>query len=188
MKPQTLPGPRYSWERPCGGAGRPQPLALRAGAPQAAVVAPLCRWRCGSWSGAGPAAAGAGRRDEEAAVVRRPIRSAGGRGRRETWRRRSSVQRQRWPRRFQTRKRISSFKVAVGESRHVGLTAQMYEGCSESNASCFLTLTHGVRGRCWWFGGRGRTFTPAPRYTLLPCDRGQQKGSLTGWCLTQRCV
>lgn len=24
-----------------------------------------------------------------------------------------------------------------------------YEGCSENNASYFMTLAHNVRGRCW---------------------------------------
>ena len=31
----------------------------------------------------------------------------------------------------------------------------IYDGCSESNASCFTTLGHDLRGRCWWDSSRG---------------------------------
>jgi len=44
------------------------------------------------------------------------------------------------------------------------------------------------------YGSRGGTFPPIFFYMLLPCDRWQQKGSLTKWvsdmeaCKKQRCV
>lgn len=38
-----------------------------------------------------------------------------------------------------------------------------YEGSSESNASCFITLTHDVRGRCWRSDSRSWIFPPISR-------------------------
>lgn len=35
-----------------------------------------------------------------------------------------------------------------------------YEGSSENNASYFILLAHEVRGGCWWYGSRDRTFPP----------------------------
>jgi len=55
------------------------------------------------------------------------------------------------------------------------------EGYSESNASHCMVLAHDVRGGCWWCGSRGRTFPPVLHDVLLPCDRWQQRGSLTQW-------
>lgn len=63
----------------------------------------------------------------------------------------------------------------------------MYYGCSESNASYFILLAHNVRGGRWWYGCRGWTFLETLCYMLLPCDRWQQRGSLTKWCLTWKC-
>ena len=48
-------------------------------------------------------------------------------------------------------------------------------------------LAHNARGRCWWDGSRGRTFTPVFHYTLFLCGRWQQRGSLIEWCLTWEC-
>ena len=62
-----------------------------------------------------------------------------------------------------------------------------YEGCSKSNASYFIVLAHNIRGRCWWYGSRGRTFPPVSHYLLLPWDRWKQRGSLTEWHLTWKC-
>jgi len=62
----------------------------------------------------------------------------------------------------------------------------------ESNASCFIMLTINVRGRCWCYGSRCWTSAPVFCYMLLPCDRWQQRATLTE-CVTevhinQRCV
>jgi len=51
----------------------------------------------------------------------------------------------------------------------------------------FLTLVLNIRGGWWWYGSRGGTFPPIPRSMLLPCDRWQQRGSLTQQCLTWKC-
>jgi len=64
----------------------------------------------------------------------------------------------------------------------------LYKVCSESNASYFMMLAHDVRGGCWWCGSRGWTFLSMSHYVLLPCDSWQQRGSLTGWCPTRKCV
>lgn len=55
----------------------------------------------------------------------------------------------------------------------------IYKGSSKSNASSFILLTSNIRGRYWWYGSRGETFPPVFRYTLLPCERWQQRGDLT---------
>ena len=62
------------------------------------------------------------------------------------------------------------------------------KGCSESNTSYFTMLIRNVRGWCWWYGSRGWTFKPIFHYTLLPCNRWQQRGSLTDQRLTCRCI
>ena len=62
-----------------------------------------------------------------------------------------------------------------------------HHGCSKSNTFYFTMLVHNIRGRCWSYGSRGWTFPPISRYILLPCDRWQQSGTLTKWCLTWKC-
>ena len=62
------------------------------------------------------------------------------------------------------------------------------EGCSKSNASYFIMLVSDFRGRCWWYGSRAWTFLPIFYYILLPCDRWEQRGSLTERCLTWKRV
>ena len=58
----------------------------------------------------------------------------------------------------------------------------LYEGNSESNASCFIMLAHNIRGWCQWDGSRGWTFPPKFQvFVRLPSD------SLTKWCLTWKC-
>ena len=54
-------------------------------------------------------------------------------------------------------------------------------------------LARNIRGECWCYGSRGWTFLPIFHYILLPCDRWQQRSSLTKWCdieehMKQRCV
>ena len=51
-----------------------------------------------------------------------------------------------------------------------------------------MMLTHSIRGGCWWYGSRGWTFLPISHSILLPCDRWQQRRSLTEWHLTWKCV
>ena len=45
-----------------------------------------------------------------------------------------------------------------------------------------------VRGGCWWYRSKGWTFLVIFHYILLSCDRWQQRGSLTKWCLTWKCI
>ena len=66
--------------------------------------------------------------------------------------------------------------------------AHIYEGYSKNNTSYFISLIHNARGRCWWYGSRGWTFPAIFRSMLLQCDRWQQRGSLTEWCLAWKCV
>ena len=61
-------------------------------------------------------------------------------------------------------------------------------GCSESNASYFIMLTHNIRDECWWYSSRGWIFPSVFHYMLLLCDRWQQRGTLTEWCLTWKCI
>ena len=49
-------------------------------------------------------------------------------------------------------------------------------------------LAHDIRGRCWWYGGREWIFLPRFHYILLLCDRWQQRGSMTEWHLTWKCL
>ena len=70
------------------------------------------------------------------------------------------------------------------------LSSLRYKSCLyhyESNASYFITFTHDIRGE-WWYGSRGWTFLTLLCYMLLPCDRWQQRGSLTEWHLTWKCM
>jgi len=64
---------------------------------------------------------------------------------------------------------------------------KIYQDCSKSNASDFVLLVHDIRGK-WWYGSRGWTFPPVFCHVLLPCDRWQQRGSLTQWCLSWKCI
>jgi len=54
----------------------------------------------------------------------------------------------------------------------------------KNNATYFTILAHNIRGRCCRDGSRGWTFPPILHYILLPCDRCQQRGTLTKWHLT----
>ena len=63
-----------------------------------------------------------------------------------------------------------------------------YDGCSESNAFYSTLLSHNIRGGCWWYCSRAWTFPPVSHYVLLLRGRRQQRGTLTKWCLTWRCV
>ena len=40
----------------------------------------------------------------------------------------------------------------------------------------------------WWYGSRGWAFPTILHYMLLPCDRWQQRGSLTKWRQSWKCV
>jgi len=48
-------------------------------------------------------------------------------------------------------------------------------------------LAHNIRGSCWWDDSRGRASPPTSPCMLLLCDRWQQRGSLTEWCLMWKC-
>ena len=63
-----------------------------------------------------------------------------------------------------------------------------YKGWYKSNASYVVMLVHDVRGRCWLYGSKGWTFPPIFHYSLLPCDKWQQRGSLAEWCVTWKCI
>ena len=72
----------------------------------------------------------------------------------------------------------------------LGLTtnfSEIFEDCSKSNISLFIMLAHSIRGRWWWYGSTGSTFLPMFCYTLLLCNRWQQRGRLTKWHLTWKC-
>ena len=43
-------------------------------------------------------------------------------------------------------------------------------------------------GRDWWYGSGGWTFLPIFPYILLLCNSWQQRGSLTKWCLSWKCI
>ena len=59
--------------------------------------------------------------------------------------------------------------AVVGEySVIVVIKEWIYTSCSEGNASSFVMLAHGVRGRWRRLGSRGRTFPPILCYILLP--------------------
>jgi len=63
-----------------------------------------------------------------------------------------------------------------------------YEICFKSNASYFTMSYHTNRGGCWQYGSRDWTFPMILHFMSLPCDRWQQRGSLTKWCLTWKCI
>ena len=63
-----------------------------------------------------------------------------------------------------------------------------YKGCSKSNASYIILLAHNIIGGCWWYNSRSWTFPPIFHSILSSCDRWQQRGSLTEWHLTWKCV
>ena len=62
-----------------------------------------------------------------------------------------------------------------------------YKGLSKSNASSFM-LAKDIRGRCWWYDSIGWTSPPIFHYIFLLFVRWQQRGILTKWCLTWKCV
>lgn len=58
-----------------------------------------------------------------------------------------------------------------------------YKDCSKSNA-CYFD----IRGASQWYDSREWAFLSIFCYSLLSCDRPQLRGSLTEWCLTEKCV
>jgi len=52
----------------------------------------------------------------------------------------------------------------------------------------FLMLVRNIICGCWWYGSRGWTFLSRFHYMLLLRYKWQQKGSLTKWCLTWKCL
>ena len=59
---------------------------------------------------------------------------------------------------------------------------------SKSNSSYFMMSVDDIRGSCCWCGSRGWTLPPVFCSLLLLCDRWQQRGTLTQWFLTWKCV
>ena len=51
-----------------------------------------------------------------------------------------------------------------------------------------MMLDHNIGGTCWLYGSKDWTFPPISCYTLLLCDRWQQRGNLVEWLLTWKCV
>ena len=52
-----------------------------------------------------------------------------------------------------------------------------------------LMLSYNVRGRWCWYGSSSSSFPPIScRMLLSSCDTWQQRGSLTKWCLTWKCI
>jgi len=49
-------------------------------------------------------------------------------------------------------------------------------------------FTHGVKSEYCQYGSRSRISSLIFRYILVLCHRWQQRGSLTEWCLTWKCV
>ena len=62
------------------------------------------------------------------------------------------------------------------------------EGCSRSNSSSLIMWVHSVRDRCCSYDSTGWTFPTIFHYILLLCDRWQQRGNLTKWCMTWKCI
>jgi len=58
----------------------------------------------------------------------------------------------------------------------------MYEGCSKSNASYFIMLTHNLRGGCLWYSSRVWTFLPTFHYTLF-CDKWHWQNGIWHGCV-----
>ena len=63
----------------------------------------------------------------------------------------------------------------------------MYRAVLKLIAYYFIMLAHNVRGRYWWYGRRDWTFPPIFHYILLPCDKWQQRDSLTEWRVIWKC-
>ena len=74
--------------------------------------------------------------------------------------------------------------VMEGRSREWSERKKWYECCFKNNTSYFILSAHDIRGGCWWYSSRSWTFLPIFHYILLLCDRWQQRGRLTKWCLT----
>ena len=49
-------------------------------------------------------------------------------------------------------------------------------------------MSHDIRGRWWWYSSRSWTFPPMFCCVLLPCNKWQQRGNLTGQCLTWKYI
>ena len=58
-------------------------------------------------------------------------------------------------------------------------------GLIQRYASYFIMLTHGVRGRCWWYGSRGQTFQ---QYFVIFCCCVTDGSKMTKWCLIWKCL
>ena len=66
----------------------------------------------------------------------------------------------------------------------------LYSGCSESNVSCFIMLTHNVRGGCWWYGSGCWTFPTTSHYNFVAVQpKGQSDKMVYGIIarMKQRC-
>ena len=72
--------------------------------------------------------------------------------------------------------------------RAVQSVCHIYEGCPKSNAFYLFCWPTNIRHRCWCNSSRCWTFPPTSHYMLLWCDREQQRGTLTQWHLTSKCV
>ena len=81
---------------------------------------------------------------------------------------------------YLTGKRSGNFEMCV--------KLRLMWDCSESNASCFIILAHAIRGRCLCYGSGGCTFPPICHYMSSPCNRWQQRGTLTKCRLTWKRV
>jgi len=64
----------------------------------------------------------------------------------------------------------------------------IYKSCSHSNASCFMMSAQNVRDGHWWHDSIGWTLPSEFYYMFLPCDSGQQRGSLTKWHQTWKSI
>jgi len=80
---------------------------------------------------------------------------------------------------------ISRWNISTASFEGYYASRKKYEGCSESNASYFIMLAHDIRGRWWWYSW---TFPPVSHYILMACNRWQQRGSLTKWHPTWKCI
>ena len=69
-----------------------------------------------------------------------------------------------------------------------GFILFLYKGCSENNASYFIMFAQKVISRSRWCKSRGWTFPTIFCYILFLCDRWQQRGCMTDWCLTWKCI
>ena len=72
------------------------------------------------------------------------------------------------------------------EFRH--LTQMTMRAALKVKDSYFTVLPHNIRDRCWWHGSSGWTFPPIFHSILFPCDRWQQRGSLTQWHLAWKYI